>query len=139
MVDFTTRFGRHVSRRLRQEKVIWLTTVDSNNAPQPRPVWFHWDGETILIFSEQGKAKLRHIAANPNVSLNFNTDEDGGDVVVILGEAKILGSSPPENRIKTYLRKYREGIRSLNMTIEEFAQTYSVPILITPRAIRGFS
>jgi len=55
-----------------------------------------------------------------------------------LGEAKILGSSPPENRIKTYLRKYREGIRSLNMTIEEFAQTYSVPILITPRAIRGF-
>ena len=139
MVDFTTRFGRHVSRRLRQEKVIWLTTVDSNNAPQPRPVWFHWDGETILIFSEQGKAKLRHIAANPNVSLNFNTDEDGGDVVVILGEAKILGNSPPENRIKTYLRKYREGIRSLNMTIEEFAQTYSVPILITPRAIRGFS
>jgi PPOX class probable F420-dependent enzyme len=139
MVDFTTRFGRHVSRRLRQEKVIWLTTVDSNNAPQPRPVWFHWDGETILIFSEQGKAKLRHIAANPNVSWNFNTDEDGGDVVVILGEAKILGSSPPENRIKTYLRKYREGIRSLNMTIEEFAQTYSVPILITPRAIRGFS
>jgi PPOX class probable F420-dependent enzyme len=138
MVDFTTRFGRHVNRRLRQEKIIWLTTVDSNNAPQPRPVWFHWDGRTILICSEQGKAKLRHIAANPNVSLNFNTDEDGGDVVVIFGAAKILDHPPPENRIKTYLRKYREGIKSLKMTVEEFAQTYSVPILVTPSAMRGF-
>jgi PPOX class probable F420-dependent enzyme len=138
MVDFTTRFGRHVNRRLRQEKIIWLTTIDSNNVPQPRPVWFHWDGATLLIFSEQGKAKLRHISTNPNVSLNFNTDEDGGDVVVILGEAKILDGPALENRTKTYLRKYREGIKSLEMTVGEFAQTYVVPILITPRAIRGF-
>ena len=138
MVDFTTRFGRHVNRRLRQEKIIWLTTVDSNNVPQPRPVWFNWDGATLLIFSEQGKAKLRHISTNPNVSLNFNTDEDGGDVVVILGEAKILDHPALENRTKTYLRKYREGIKSLEMTVGEFAQTYVVPILITPRAIRGF-
>ena len=63
MLDFSTRFGRHVNRRLRQEKIIWLTTVDSNNTPQPRPVWFHWDGETVLIFSERHKAKLRHITA----------------------------------------------------------------------------
>jgi len=41
-----------------------------------------------LIFSENGKAKLRHIARNPRVSLNFNTDEDGGDVAVFIGELK---------------------------------------------------
>jgi PPOX class probable F420-dependent enzyme len=95
MVDFTSRFGRHFTRRLRQQKIIWLTTVDSHDTPQPRPVWFHWDGKTILIFSEKNKAKLRHIAANPRVALNFNTAEDGGDVAVILGEAKILGHNPP--------------------------------------------
>ncbi|MBI2997646.1 MAG: pyridoxamine 5'-phosphate oxidase family protein [Deltaproteobacteria bacterium] len=55
MLDFSTRFGWHVNRRLRQEKIIWLTTVDSNNTPQPRPVWFHWDGQTVLIFSEKNK------------------------------------------------------------------------------------
>ena len=75
MIDFTNRLGRHVKRRLRKEQIIWLTTVDFNDAPQPRPVWFHWDDETILIFSESGKAKLRHIERNPKVSLNFNTDE----------------------------------------------------------------
>jgi PPOX class probable F420-dependent enzyme len=59
MLNVTSRFGRHVNRRLRQEKIIWLTTVDSHDTPQPRPVWFHWDDKTILIFSEKSKAKLR--------------------------------------------------------------------------------
>ena len=138
MIDFTSRLGRHVKRRLRKEQIIWLTTVDFNDAPQPRPVWFNWDDETILIFSERGKAKLRHIERNPKVSLNFNTDEDGGDVAVIGGEARIMDAPPASNRVKAYLRKYREGIKSLDMTVAEFSATYKVPILVTPKALRGF-
>jgi PPOX class probable F420-dependent enzyme len=138
MLDFTSKFGRHLSRRLRQEKVIWLTTVDSHNTPQPRPVWFHWDGETVLIFSEKNKAKLRHITSNPKVSLNFNTDEDGGDVAVLVGDARILDELPDPDRVRTYLRKYTQGIKDLGMTVAEFTDSYSVPILVTPRAMRGF-
>jgi len=138
MFDLTNRFGRHVNRRLRQEKIIWLTTVDSRDTPQPRPVWFHWDGKTILIFSEKDKAKLRHIAHNPRVVLNFNTDDDGGDVSVIVGDAKISGDPPEGSRIKTYLRKYSEGIKSLDMTVAEFRDAYTVPILVTPESMRGF-
>jgi PPOX class probable F420-dependent enzyme len=91
-----------------------------------------------LIFSESGKAKLRHIERNPKVSLNFNTDEDGGDVAVIGGEARIMDAPPASNRVKAYLRKYREGIKSLDMTVAEFSATYKVPILVTPKALRGF-
>lgn len=138
MVDFSTRFGRHVNRRLRQEKIIWLTTVDSNNTPQPRPVWFHWDGQTLLIFSEQNKAKLKHIARDPRVALNFNTDEDGGDVAVLLGDAVILNEPPASSRVKTYLRKYNAGIKSLGMTVAQFTEAYTVPMLVTPQAMRGF-
>jgi PPOX class probable F420-dependent enzyme len=137
MFDLTSRFGRHVNRRLRQEKVIWLTTTDSHDTPQPRPVWFHWDSQTILIFSENNKAKLRHLARNPRVALNFNTDDEGGDVVVIAGNAKILRDPPAVSRVKTYLRKYREGIKSLDMTAAEFSDTYTVPILVTPESMRG--
>jgi PPOX class probable F420-dependent enzyme len=138
MVDFNTRFGRHMNRRLRQEQVIWLTTVDSQSTPQPRPVWFHWDGKNILIFSEKDKAKLRHIARNPRIALNFNTDEEGGDVAVLIGEARILDESPPSNRVKIYLRKYGKGIRSLEMTVAEFRNAYTVPIIVTPQTMRGF-
>jgi PPOX class probable F420-dependent enzyme len=138
MLDFSSRFGRHVNRRLREEKIIWLTTVDSHNTPQPRPVWFHWDGQTLLIFSEKNKAKLRHIAHNPRVALNFNTDEEGGDVAVLVGDALVLDEPPAPTRVKTYLRKYSEGIKDLGMTVAEFTDAYAVPILVTPQAMRGF-
>jgi PPOX class probable F420-dependent enzyme len=138
MLNFKSRLGRHVNRRLRQEKVVWLTTVDSGDAPQPRPVWFQWDGRTILIFSEENKAKLRHIARNPKVALSFNTDEDGGNVAVLIADAKILARPPAPKRAKTYLRKYHRGIRSLDMTVAEFTDAYTVPILITPRSMRAF-
>jgi PPOX class probable F420-dependent enzyme len=137
MLNLNSRFGRHVDRRLRQEQIIWLTTVDEQNTPQPRPVWFHWDGQTVLIFSEKGKAKLRHIARNPRVSLNFNTDEDGGDVAVFIGEAKILDEPPSQDRMESYLKRYTKGIKSLDMTVDEFKAAYSVPILVTAQRMRG--
>ncbi len=138
MLDFSTRFGRHVSRRLRQEKIIWLITVDAAHAPQTRPVWFHWDGRTLLLFSERNKPKLRDIARNPRVAMNFNADEDGNDVVVLLGEARILEKPPAPARLKAYLSKYRQGIKDLEQTVAEFRSAFSVPLLVTPRAMRGF-
>ncbi|HEX9445962.1 MAG TPA: TIGR03667 family PPOX class F420-dependent oxidoreductase [Candidatus Binatia bacterium] len=138
MLDFTTKFGRHVKRRLAAEKVIWLTTVDAESAPQPRPVWFHWGGEDFLIFSQRGKAKLRHIGANPKVSLNFNSDEDGGDVAVFSGRAQVLDHPPDPVRVEEYLKKYRAGIKDLGMTVIDFTESYSVPILVTPLSMRGY-
>ena len=60
MIDFSSPVGRKIKRRLREEQTIWLTTVDAQITPQPRPVWFHWDGETLLIFSQPSAAKVRH-------------------------------------------------------------------------------
>ena len=140
MLDFRNRFGRHVARRLRQERIVWLTTVasDDDDSPLPRPVWFHWDGRTVLILSQKGKAKLRHISHNPRVSLNFNSDADGGDVAVILGDAHIL-ERHPRGRITAYLKKYRGGIKDLDMTPEKFKSSYAVPIQVIPRRLRGFT
>jgi PPOX class probable F420-dependent enzyme len=139
MLDFGTRFGRHVQRRLRRERIVWLTTVasDADDSPLPRPVWFHWDGRTVLILSQKGKAKLRHISHNPRVALNFNTDGDGGDVAVIVGDAHIL-QHQPRVRVAAYLKKYRRGIGELGMTANGFKNSYEVPIQIIPRTLHGF-
>lgn len=48
MGNLTSKFGRVVERHLNHDYVIWLTTVDSNLAPQPRPVWFIWEEDTLL-------------------------------------------------------------------------------------------
>jgi PPOX class probable F420-dependent enzyme len=137
MTDFNSPIGRKVKRRLRQEQIIWLTTVGSHSTPQPRPVWFHWDGQTVLIFSQATAAKVRHIAHNPRVALNFNTDADGGDVGVLIGDAQISEEPVPPRRIKAYLRKYKEGIKSLGMTPESLQEAFQVAILVTPQTVRG--
>jgi PPOX class probable F420-dependent enzyme len=137
MADFDSRIGRTIKRRLRQEQVIWLTTVDSRGTPQPRPVWFHWDGQTVLIFSQPTAAKVRHIAHNTRVALNFNTDADGGDVGVLIGEAQVAQAPIPRERIKAYLRKYREGIKGIDMTPESLQEAYRVALLVTPQSVRG--
>ena len=138
MLDWTTAFNRKVKRRLSKDYVIWLTTVGSDLTPQPRPVWFIWDGETVLIFSQPQAHKVRHIAQHPGVALTLNTDEEANEVMVILGRAAIDPSVPPAYKVPAYFKKYRTGIERLNMTPEEFSREYSTPIRVMPTAVRGF-
>src|SRR3954464_13864578 len=94
MLDLTTEFGSRVAGRFDEEPLIWLTTVGPELTPQPSPVWFLWDGETVLMFSQPGTPKLRNVGLHPRVSLNFNSTSSGGDVVVLNGDAWIDDEAP---------------------------------------------
>jgi PPOX class probable F420-dependent enzyme len=72
MSDMMTR--SHAERRLREEEIAWLTTVRADGQPQSVPVWFLWDGETFLVYSQPGRQKLRNIATNPRLGLNLNSN-----------------------------------------------------------------
>ena len=122
MIDLTTEFGRAVEKHLKGEHVVWLTTVDSHLTPQPRPVWFLWEDDSILIYSKPDAYKVRHIEKHPKVALHFNTDETGDKhVMVLTGEACIDMDCPLALDNPAYLKKYRAGIKDLNMTPEEFS------------------
>lgn len=138
MIDLSSEFGIRVARRLDQELIIWLTTVRADGTPQPSPVWFVWVDQTVLIYSQPNKQKLHNIARNPKVALNFNSDEDGDDVAVITGQARIDLQAPAVTQIPAYLEKYREAIVRLGSAAEGFAQSYSVAIRVTPTSLRGF-
>ena len=140
MIDFTSKLGRKAKRHLKQEYFIWLTTVDSNGAPQPRPVWFIWEDDSILVYSQPSAFKLRHIINNSHVSLHFNTLDTKGeeDVIVLGGVARIDPNAKPANKVPAYLRKYREGIKGLNAEPEPFAKEYSTAIRITLTSLRGW-
>lgn len=138
MLNLNSSLGRKIERRLQEEQVIWLTTVDANQTPQPRPVWFHWDGETLLILSQPGAAKVRHIARNPRVALNFNTDAGGGEVGVLIGEARLLQGPLDPARRQAYIEKYAQGIKSLGATPESMLAEYRTVLLVTPQSLRGF-
>jgi hypothetical protein len=46
--------------------------------------------------------------------------------------------SLPANKNRAYMKKYRNGIKVLDMTPEQFADEYSVAIRIAPAKLRGW-
>lgn len=139
MVDLTSSFGRAVVQHLATQYVIWLTTVDSKLTPQPRPVWFIWENDSFLIFSQPNAQKVKHIQTHPRVALHFNTDETGDkQIIVFTGKASIDESSPVAHEVPAYLEKYNGGIATLEMTPEEFSREYSIAIKIKPTEVRGW-
>lgn len=137
MIDITTEFGRRVERRLREERIIWLTTVGMDGTPQPRPVWFLWNGDRIIIFSKPGTHKIKHIRRNKNVALHFDSDGLGGNIIVLTGEAEIAEDEKPASEHAAYVEKYQKGFERINMTPSEFARSYSVAIRVKPNDVRG--
>ncbi len=122
-----------IRRRIDEEHVIWLTTVTEAGEPSPRPVWFVWDEDAFLIYSAPDTAKVRHVRAGRSaVSLNFNRDSGGGDVVVIAGQAEVLDDVVPPTSAPGYLDKYAEGIASIGMPPATFDATYPVGLRVTP-------
>jgi len=136
-LDTATEFGARVARRLREELIAWLVTVHPDGTPQPVPVWFLWDGRTVLLYSQPDTGKLRNLAANPRVALHLDGDGRGGDIVVLTGEARVVTDVPPADRVPAYLEKYRPAIGRIGMTPERFARAYSVALRFAPRRLYG--
>ncbi len=139
MIDESSEFGARVARHLREEMIVWLTTVTPSGTPLPRPVGFLWDGgENVSVYSQPG-ARIRNIARNPKVTLNFGGDGAGEDIVVLSGTAEVDESGPSAAEDAAYVAKYAtEFERFGGMTAESFAQRFSVPVRIRIRAVHGF-
>jgi len=137
-IDTSSKFGRRIARQLDDEVVVWLTTVGPSGTPAPKPVWFLWHGGQILVASQRGTAKLRHLATNGRVSLNFNATHSGGEVGVITGTALIDDNPIGGNELAAYNDKYASEIAGLGMTPDQFHADYSVLVRITPDKLRGF-
>jgi PPOX class probable F420-dependent enzyme len=136
-IDTGSEFGARAARRLKDQLIYWLVTVGPDGTPQPSPVWALRDGETFLIYSQANTPKLRNIARHPQVALHLDGDGQGGDIVVVTGEARIVTDVPPADQVLEYVAKYRQGITRIGMTPESFARAYPVAIRVTPRHLRG--
>jgi PPOX class probable F420-dependent enzyme len=132
LFDTTTEVGKRAESRLKEEEIAWMTTVRSDGQPQTVPVWFLWDDEEILIYSQPNRQKLRNITRNPRVGLNLNTNEQGNDVVRLEGTASIDEDAPLSSEVAPYVEKYRESIARIGYDVEGFARAYSVAVRVTP-------
>ncbi|MFC9977464.1 nitroreductase/quinone reductase family protein [Spirillospora sp. NPDC127200] len=133
-------------RRLRDETIIWLTTVRPNGQPQTSPVGYVWDGAAFLIISNPAAPKIRNLRANPKVTLHLDLDRDAErfSVLTIEGVAE-LEPAPPggpaplsEREVSAYLDKHLESMRWAGLTPEQAFADFSTAIRVTPIRARCY-
>jgi PPOX class probable F420-dependent enzyme len=122
--------------RLRDETIIWLTTVAKSGQPQSSPVWFLWDGAEFLIYGSKNGPKTANILSNPLVSLHLEGNGSGGGNVIFEGTATVDEAGPPASEVAGYAAKYRERIESYGWTLESMARDYPHVIRVTPTRAR---
>lgn len=146
--DPTTEFGAATRRRLREEEIVWLVTVNSAGVPQPNPVWFLWEPDegdewgdgSFLIFHKDNAARLRSMRARPTVALHFDGGVHDLEVMVFTGDVEFLAADHPgAGDVPDFEAKYRaRAEKYFKTTVGEAMAPYSVATRIRPAKARGF-
>jgi len=136
MPDPGSDLGARLRRRLRDELVVWLTSVAADGTPQPNPVWFVVEGDEILVYNRSDAKRLASVRARPRISLNFNSTPTGGDVLVITGAAQRDSDAPLPYEVPAYVDKYGESMQRISGSLKAFSEAYPVLLRIQPDKVR---
>jgi PPOX class probable F420-dependent enzyme len=121
----------HVEARLQGNLMTWLTTVRPDGQPVSVPVWFLLrEDETILVYSQPNKLKLRNLEQNPRVTLGLDVTDIGRDIIRLDGTAQQVEDIPPADQNQQYVAKYTERIGAMFGTADQFAALFSTALLI---------
>lgn len=130
-LDISDPDQAHTAERLRTAEILWLATVRPNGRPHLVPVWFLWEGETILLFSKPENQKIRNIRHNPEVTVSLDATDHGNDVTVLEGVAQFIDDLDMTTVLPDYASKYANLMADLEMTAASMVAEYSQAISIT--------
>jgi PPOX class probable F420-dependent enzyme len=123
---------------LRDDPVVWLSSVQRDGRPHLVPVWFHWDGERIVAFSKPGARKVNNMRDEPRVMLAVGTPGPEFEVELIEATAELPDRPAAELIPEGFGAKYRELLRRAGLTVQRFAEVYSQPIVLKPTRFLGY-
>lgn len=131
----TVELTQEVSSRLESDNFGWLTTVAKSGQPVPRLVWFYFDGTKLTVYSMPQAGKVAHIKAHPKVSLNLDSDGNGGGIIVVAGTATVDATGVNCADDEPYWAKYGELAKELESTEGISMDAFSTRLAITPTKV----
>jgi hypothetical protein len=66
-----------------------LAYVWHDGTPRVIPIWFHWNGEDLIVASPPGAPKLKVLETNPKVALTIDSTDWPYKVLMIRGSATV--------------------------------------------------
>jgi PPOX class probable F420-dependent enzyme len=129
----TVELTQEVSSRLSSDHYGWLTTVAKSGQPVPRLIWFYFDGADLTVYSTPRAAKVAHVKAHPEVSLNLDSNGNGGGIIVVGGIGTVDATDVNCQEDEPYWAKYSALAAKFGLT--EAMTTYSTRLVITPTKV----
>ena len=136
MINTSTPAGARAAERLRHDRIGWMTTVNADGQPQASPVWFLWEEGEVLVFSRPAARRMTNLRANPRVSFNLDSERQGGHIVSLEGEARVVPGAPLAHQVPAYLDKYRDAIAAEGWTPEGMGEDYCATVRIRVTRVR---
>ena len=95
------------------------------------PLWFLWDGESIVAFSKPHAQKVRQPPSRPASpwSRLGQPGSVGTSLLEVTGE---VGTGAPADLADRFASKYHDLLQALGLTIVQFMQTYPTVIRLRP-------
>lgn len=134
----TPRPPARVERFLRSEEVLWLSTFGTDGFPGLVPIWFSWDGVSILAVSKPHAEKVADMRAEPRVMVALGNAEDDFDVGLIEARAELPDTPVAAFLPETHWVKYAGDLASIGLTRDEYLRTYSQAIRLVPVRYLGW-
>jgi hypothetical protein len=66
-----------------------LAYLWTDGTPRVVPIWFHWDGENIILGSPPRAPKLKALRTHPKVALTIDSDSWPHKVLMLRGTATV--------------------------------------------------
>ena len=118
--------------RLNRSMIAWLGTVRPDGRPHLVPVWFYWDGESLVILSQPNAQKVRNLRRDPRVTVALDDSNLGRDVVLFEGEATLLTEPARDFALAPYLEKYAETLAEMQWRVDEYLAAFRQVIVVRP-------
>jgi PPOX class probable F420-dependent enzyme len=125
----TAELTQEVSARLTDSKYGWLTTVAKSGQPVPKLIWHYFDGADIVIYTMPTAAKVAHIGRHPQVSINLDSDGNGGGIIVVGGVATVDATGVDPREDEPYWAKF--GALSDQYGLTETMGSYDTRIKVS--------
>ena len=96
---------------LEHEPVVWLSTTRPDGGPHVVPLWFVWDGRSIVAFSKPDAQKVRNLRADPRVMVAVGRADASFDVELIEAVAELHDAPAllPEEFVRKYASRAAEA------------------------------
>lgn len=129
---------RSIGVALERDAVVWLSSIRPDGGPHLVPLWFVWDGVSILVFSKPHAQKVRNLRADPRVMVAVGEPGDEFDVELIEAIAEL--AQVPTRRVlpEAFACKYADLAARAGITFDRFVAVYSQPIWIHPSRWLGW-